>query len=183
MPGALCSLGYGPQLPHGLVTQVDAPRALVTTFPSLIDPRLGSTPIAGGGAMAGALMLTSLLRGQSPADALASAAGASAALGMGMGSLSAGAAVGNADAAAAAAAAAPVVAAVAREAAALAAVLQPGRAAYLLTDVDALSVAAGSSSLGGVMGASSLGGSSSAGSSSSGEFLEEGGSEGLLPWW
>eukprot|EP00198_Chlamydomonas_reinhardtii_P001161 XP_001690496.1 signal peptide peptidase [Chlamydomonas reinhardtii] len=145
--------------------------------------RPSPTALIGGGAMAGALMLTSLLRGQSPADALASAAGASAALGMGMGSLSAGAAVGNADAAAAAAAAAPVVAAVAREAAALAAVLQPGRAAYLLTDVDALSVAAGSSSLGGVMGASSLGGSSSAGSSSSGEFLEEGGSEGLLPWW
>ncbi|KAG2432803.1 hypothetical protein HXX76_008537 [Chlamydomonas incerta] len=140
--------------------------------------RPSPTALIGGGAMAGAVMLTSLLRGQSPADALATAAGASAALGMGMG-----ASAGGVDAAAAAAAAAPVVGAVAREAAALAAVLQPGRAAYLLTDVDALSVAAGSSSLGGVMGASSLGGSSGGGGGSIGEFLEEAGSEGALPWW
>ncbi|KAG2448920.1 hypothetical protein HYH02_006268 [Chlamydomonas schloesseri] len=151
--------------------------------------RPSPTALVGGGAMAGVMMLSALLRGASPADALASATGASAALGMGMGmgplGASASAAMGGVDAAAAAAAAAPVVGAVAREAAALAAVLQPGRAAYLLTDVDALSVAAGSSSIGGVVGASSLSGSSSGAgsSSSSGEFLEEAGSEGLLPWW
>ncbi|KXZ47573.1 hypothetical protein GPECTOR_34g732 [Gonium pectorale] len=130
--------------------------------------------LLGGGAVAGAMLL-GILRGQSPAAALAAATGASALASTLAGGGAAAAAAGGAfEGAAAAAAAAPVLGAVAQQAAALAAVLQPGRAAYLMTDVDALSVGCSSSQAGGLMGAGALGASGGAGGRGEEGFLAEG---------
>lgn len=115
-------------------------------------------------------VLLGLLRGQSPEQALAAAAGAAA-----IGSLGVPAAVaGGSVEASAAAAVGPLVGSLAQQAGVMAEVLQPGRCAYMLTEVDALSIGANSSAAGGVMGAGVAGGAG-AGAGGDGEgFLSEG---------
>ncbi|GIL78352.1 hypothetical protein Vretimale_7700 [Volvox reticuliferus] len=114
------------------------------------------TALLGGGAMVGAVLL-GLLRGQSPGQALAVATGAvtlasTAATGV-EGSVAATAVA----AATAAATALPALGAVTKQAVTMAAVLQPGRCAYLLTEVDPLSVGCSSALMAGGMSGGSAG--------------------------
>ncbi|GLC74286.1 hypothetical protein PLESTF_001485100 [Pleodorina starrii] len=130
--------------------------------------RPSPTALLGGGALAGAVVL-GLLRGQSPAQALAAATGAAA-----VGLASATGSAGSATAAAAAAAAAlPVVGPAAAQLATLTSVLQPGRCAYLMTEVDALSVGCSSSS------SSSMAAMGGGGSGLAGGVLSEAEGEGF----
>ncbi|EFJ46294.1 signal peptide peptidase [Volvox carteri f. nagariensis] len=99
--------------------------------------RVKPSPAAllGGGALLGAVLM-GLLRGQSPAQAVAAATGAAA---VGLSPFNAVASVASTGSAL------PALGSVAQQAATLASVLQPGRCAYLLTEVDPLTVGCSSS--------------------------------------